>query len=188
MRRRTGDRAPRRDARALPRGGRARERRPQRVHARDARARTDAATSTRSLAVLSRRSATGRSPDLFSLHRRAPSSRTRRTPFARSTRAGKMATIDVLGEETADSARDGHDRRGLRGGAGRDRPPPPRREHQRQADGARARPRLRPVQASPAAARSPRARAGQLRPHRHGGRDDDRCDPRDVPPAPCRRL
>ena len=96
-----------------------------------------------------------------------------RAVVAKLNAHGKMATVDVLGEEITQAAEDGGDRRRVRGRARRVRAGRSRRERQRQADRARAQARLRPLQAERRAGDRRRRADEPLRAHRHGGLDDD---------------
>ena len=96
---------------------------------------------------------------------------------------GKLATIDVLGEEitSPDEARaiagQYHDV------LARDRRGRARRERLGEADRSRARARSRPVPREPRGGRRRRRRARQLRADRHGGLVDDRPHARALPRA-----
>ena len=91
---------------------------------------------------------------------------------------GKLATIDVLGEEIASAGRGARDRRPVPRRARADRRARARREHLGQADGARARARSRPLPREPRGGRRRRRGARAVRPDRHGGLVDDRRDAR----------
>ena len=116
------------------------------------------------------------------LHRR-PDARRRAPRRRRLNAAGKLATVDVLGEEVAHDAEADGDRGRVRRRARGDRAGRPRRERQRQADRARAEARLRPlprnVEAVIAAARADEP----VRPDRHGGLVHDRRHARALPRA-----
>ena len=109
----------------------------------------------------------------------APSSPTRRRRFARSTRAGCSRRSTCSARRSPSQTRRRRSRAPTRRCSMEIDREASAVERQRQADRARARPRpRRSVTANVKRLVDFARRRGQLRPHRHGGRDDDRRDAR----------